>query len=125
MKKLSLAVASIFAVTSLSAVAAPTQMTEAEMDQVVAGYAVYVNRGGNLVVQDEEITTTKNGFQELDAKNRLRITAWACDNTNVCTFSVDGTQTFTLDKTKKGTVTYDNNQVFTFYKVDGNWTRLF
>jgi hypothetical protein len=37
MKKVSVALASIFAASSFSAVAAPTQMTETEMDKVVAG----------------------------------------------------------------------------------------
>ena len=53
MKKLSLTLAAVFAATSMTAFAAPMQMSEAEMDKIVAGadYDVYVNRGGNYAIK--------------------------------------------------------------------------
>jgi len=59
MKKLSLTLAAVFAATSMTAFAAPTQMSEAEMDKIVAGKTLYVweNKDGDLFVTSKELAS--------------------------------------------------------------------
>jgi hypothetical protein len=53
MKKISMTLAAMFAASSVAAVAAPMQMTDAEMEKIVAGadYDVYINKGGQYAIK--------------------------------------------------------------------------
>ena len=54
MKKVTLAIASVFAATSFAAVAAPVQMTETEMAKIVAG--------SNPLIDGNDINPTRSGL---------------------------------------------------------------
>jgi len=56
MKKISMTLAAVFAASSFAAVAAPMQMTDAEMEKVVAGKTLYVwtNMDGDTFVTSKE-----------------------------------------------------------------------
>lgn len=66
MKKFSMAVTAMVATLSMSAFAAPVEMTEQEMGQVVAGKTLYIweNRDGEQFVSNHEFKSPglKNGW---------------------------------------------------------------
>lgn len=53
MKKISASLVFALTLSSFGAVASPVQMTESEMEKVVAGatYDVYLNKGGNYAIK--------------------------------------------------------------------------